>query len=224
MAAPTSIILVNNRISARDTFPASGTFLGIAKRLWSKYSDTLIGVGRSDVGNLIADRERMPIRFQYVDAGGSQVLIEPSEEVAAILAQGADQILWDHVPTGGGPTFRQIFGQHAVDLVSRPAYSNWSCVYQDKPGYGIQAIGPDRNGVIRTITITPSGNYPKTPPTVVSEPPFSDDPCWSRGVLHYTKFHGGGAPWTDLADDWRSGLNPLHALIQELLQKYGFAI
>jgi hypothetical protein len=221
----TELVLVNKRIRSRDVFPPKGTFLDVAKELWAKYKDTLTEHGEANVDNLIPDEDRMPLRFMYVDKAGSQCLIEASEPVEAILAAGAEQVNWDHVPVGGGLNYRQAFGRHALDLMSIPQYQNWKNLHADHPGYGITATGPDKNDVVRTLKLTPSGNYPKTPPTVTAEPEFTDDPCWSGGVLHFTNFRsGGGSAWDDLVDLSSVGINPLQGLIQELLQKYGFAV
>jgi len=79
-------------------------------------------------------------------------------------------------------------------------------------------VGPDPQNIIRTWTITPSPDYPKSPPTITSEPPFTNDVCWPDGRLHYTRYsNGGGSPWTDAA---ARSANPLLSLLIELLQKY----
>ena len=221
----TNLVLVNKRIHSRDVFPNTGTFMDVAKELWKKYKDTLTEDGSENVDHLIAEQNRMPIRFQYVDAASSNCLSEPSEPVAGILAAGAEQVIWDHVPIGGGENFRQTFGAHALELIKMPHYQNWTYIYKDHPGYGITATGPDKNDIVRTLKITPSGNYPQSPPTVVSEPAFRDDPCWADGVLHFTEYNkGGGSAWKDLVDASSSGINPLQGLIMELLSKYEFAV
>ena len=221
----TDLVLVNKRIRSRDVFKDTGTFMDVAKELWKKYKDTLTQDASENVDNLIADEERMPIRFQYVDAAGSQCLIEPAEPVAGILAAGAEQVIWDHVPIGGDDNFRQLFGAHALELIKMPQYLNWTHIYKDHPGYGITATGPDKDDVVRTLKITPSGDYPNSPPTVVSEPAFKDDPCWAGGLLHFTEYSkGGGSAWKDLVDASSSGINPLQGLIMELLTKYKFAV
>jgi hypothetical protein len=194
----------------------------MAKELWGKYRDEILTEGE-DVNNLIAEPERMPIRFQYVDDQGSECLVEPSEEIEDVISAGAKQVTWDATPTGGALSYRQQFGEHAAELLARPEYQNWSYCARGKPGYGIQAVGPDKDDVVRTIKITPSGNYPETPPTVTCQPTFEGDPCWTGGVLHYTTYSGGGgSPWKDLVEQSDRGLNPLHALTQELLLKYKF--
>jgi len=219
------LVLVNKRIRSRDVLPPTGTFMDVAKKLWAKYKDTLTEHGGDNVDNLIPEQDRMPLRFLYVDKAGSQCLIEPSEPVAAILAAGAEQVIWDHVPVGGSQNYRQAFGRHALDLMNIPQYQNWKCLHPDHPGYGITATGPDKNDVVRTLKLTPSGNYPQTPPTVTSEPEFTDDPCWSGGVLHFTNFStGGGSAWDALVELSSAGINPLQGLIQELLQNYAFAV
>ena len=59
--------------------------------------------------------------------------------------------------------------------------------------------------------------------TAVEE--VTDDPCWSGGVLHFTNFStGGGSAWDELVELSSAGINPLQGLIQELLQKYAFAV
>ena len=119
--------------------------------------------------------------------------------------------------------FRQVFGNHALEILHKPKYRNWKCIVKDKPGYGIMAVGPDKMGIVRTWKITPSGDYPRTPPTVVSEPPYMNDICWdSKGVLHYTAFSKkSGSPWEKAV---KTDANPLFGLIVELLQKYKLAV
>jgi len=120
-------------------------------------------------------------------------------------------------------SFRQVFANHALEILNKPKYRNWKCIVKDKPGYGIIATGPDKHGIVRTWKITPSGNYPQTPPVVVSEPPYSKDLCWdSKGRLHYTVYRNvGGSPWEKAVI---THANPLFGLIVELLQKYRLAV
>jgi len=120
-------------------------------------------------------------------------------------------------------TFRQAFANHAQEILNKPKYRNWKYLISGKPGYGIKAVGPDKSGIVRTWKITPSGNYPKTPPVVVSEPPYFDDVCWgSSGVLHYTNFKkNSGSPWEKAT---KTHTNPLFSLIIELLQKYRLSV
>ncbi len=118
--------------------------------------------------------------------------------------------------------FRQAFAIHAIEILNKPTYKNWKCILKDKPGYGIMAVGPDKTGIVRTWKITPSGNYPESPPVVVSEPPYSSDVCWdSNGLLHYTRFADSGSPWEKAVS---TNVNPLFGLIVELLQKYKLAV
>jgi hypothetical protein len=120
-------------------------------------------------------------------------------------------------------SFRQVFASHALEILTKPKYRNWKSIVQDKPGFGIMAVGPDKMGIVRTWKITPSGNYPMTPPVVVSEPPYVKDICWdSSGVLHYTRYaETSGSPWEKAV---KTNANPLFTLIVELLQKYKLAV
>jgi len=218
------VILVNKRIRCRDVFSSDGLFMDVAKALWTKYKDTLTAHGEENVDNLIAEQDRMPLRFQYIDASGSQCLIEPSEAVATILDNGANQVIWDHVPMGGALDFRQIFSQHASEMFSLPEFAHWKCVFGSSPKYGIMATSTDKNGLLRTLKITPSGKYPTTPPTVVAEPGFDDDPRWSDGILHFASLpENGGFIWEERVTDTSSDTNPLRGLVQEVLQNYGFS-
>jgi hypothetical protein len=119
--------------------------------------------------------------------------------------------------------FRQIFANHAHEILRKPKYRNWKHIVAGKPGYGIKAVGPDKTGIVRTWKITPSGNYPNTPPVIVSEPPYSNDPCWdSKGILHYTNFKkNSGSPWEKAV---KVNVNPLFSLIIELLHKYKLSV
>ncbi|CAG0987531.1 hypothetical protein ANRL3_02542 [Anaerolineae bacterium] len=113
--------------------------------------------------------------------------------------------------------FRQIFGIHANEILHNPKYSNWRCIEPGKPGMGIEVFGPDKAGILRTWRITPTPDYPSSPPTVVAEPVFTDDPCWRNGYLNFNM-----VPWKRTID--RGVINPLHELMMELLRKYRAAV
>jgi hypothetical protein len=216
------LVLVNKRIRCRDVFPADGLFFDVAKALWRKYKDTLTDHGEENVDNLIAEQDRMPLRFHYVDASGSQCLIEPSESVGTILDQGATQVIWDHVPVGGDLNFRQVFSQHASEILALPEFAHWKCIFGSSPKYGIVVTSPEKNGQVRTLKITPSGDYPTTPPTVIAEPGFPDDPCWSDGILDFAYLSEKGRfAWEKRVTDKPRNKNPLQELVAEVLQDYG---
>ena len=197
--------------------------MDVAKALWKKYKDTLTDHGEENVDNLIAEQDRMPLRFHYVDASGSQCLIEPSESVETILDRGARQVIWDHVPVGGDLNFRQVFSQHASEILTLPEFAHWKCIFGSSPKYGIVVTSPDKNGQQRTLKITPSGDYPTTPPTVIAEPGFPDDPCWSDDILDFAYLSEKGRfSWEKRVTDKPLDMNPLHGLVQEVLQDYGF--
>jgi hypothetical protein len=217
------LVLVNKRIRCRDVFSSDGLFMDVAKALWKKYKDTLTDHGEENVDNLIAEQDRMPLRFHYVDASGSQCLIEPSESVDTILDRGATQVIWDHVPVGGDLNFRQVFSQHASEILNLPEYSRWNCVFGSSPKYGIMITGPDKNKLQQTLKITPSGNYPTTPPTVLAEPGFPDDPSWPGGILDFAYLSENGRfTWEERVTDKPLEKNPLQELVTEVLQDYGF--
>ncbi len=109
--------------------------------------------------------------------------------------------------------FRQVFGSHANEVIRNPAYRNWKSTVPDMPGYGIESVGPDKSGIVRTWRITPTPDYPRVPPTVVAIPEFRDDPCWRNGYLNYNQI-----PWGNALE--RRVTNPLIQLLQELFLKY----
>lgn len=114
-------------------------------------------------------------------------------------------------------SFRQVFGVHAFEVMRSPAYGNWRPIISGKPGYGIEAIGPDKSGIIRTWQITPTPGYPRTPPTVVARPEYRDDPCWRNGHLNFNH-----VPWQMAIE--RGVTNPLLQLIHELFLKYRIGV
>lgn len=217
------LVLVCAEIGTRDYAPKEifdKQFRDVSDWLWKKYPSQISDWLRGALGGLeTPSRDRAPLLFEYTDAAGKRVTIDHTDNVSAIL-QVSDQVLWRPQVVGG--SFRQEFGKHASEIVANPRYRNWRCVVDEQPGFGIWAVGPDPQGVVRKWTITPASDYPGSPPTVVSSPPYKNDVCWSDGVLHYTQYkHREGSPWTDLA---RGNANPLRALMIELLQKYKLAI
>jgi hypothetical protein len=224
MAAPNDFVLVCSEIGTRDYL--AGELMGkqfrdVSDWLWKKYPDQISGWIQQRLTNMeTPNRERAPLRFDYADEAGKLIPIDPAENVESI-AQLTRQVQW-HPQVVGGSNFRQIFGMHASEILVHPNYRNWRCIVSNSPGYGIRAVGPDPQHIIRTWTITPTSDYPNSPPTVVSEPPYNNDVCWRDGTLHYTRYmQGGGSPWQDVA---RRSTNPLFSLIIELLQKYKLAI
>lgn len=221
------LVLVCSEIGTREYLPKElieKKIRDIADWLWKKYDEDigtfLGGLSGLEGSDKRDNRHRAPILFEYVDLSGKMVPIDPTDDVRDI-SQMTDQIYW-HPDVIGGQRFRQIFGNHAKELIGKKKYGNWEVIRDGEPGYGIIAVGPDPQGIIRTWKIRPSDDYPNTPPIVTSEPPFTNDICWSGGILHYTGFYQrGGSPWTKLV---QRSTNPLHALMIELLQKYKFGV
>lgn len=142
------------------------------------------------------------------------------------------QVFWS-IPAIGGVSALQVFGNHVLKLLT-PEYQNWQLIRVGYPGYGIESRGPDKSGIIRKLIVTASANYPQEPPKIISQPPFSDDPCWDNsGGLHYTSWKNmNGSPWNLLVEGGMgpSGVyqqpndNPLGVIISELMLKYGFGV
>lgn len=223
------LVLVCSEIGTRD-YPLKDKESELIEKQIRDVSDWLWKKYDGDIGNFLKeshsgletpDRDRAPLRFDYIDLAGKMVPIDHAEDVRNI-SHITDQIYW-HPQVIGGQRFRQIFGNHAMEIITNKRYRNWRLIIDEEPGYGIMAVGPDSQGIIRTWKIYPSGDYPNTPPTIISEPPFTNDICWdSKGTLHYTSFkQQGGSPWTEAV---QSSTNPLHALMIELLQKYKLGI
>lgn len=222
------LAFVCSEIGTRDYAPKDimdKQFSNVSDWLWKKYDNQIVNFLKQDLRGLEdslkrKDRDRAPLRFDYTDPAGKQVPIDHTEDVKNI-AQINSQVFW-HPQVVGGQTFRQFFGNHAMEIITNPRYRNWRLIVDEKPGYGMMAVGPDRDGIVRTWKIYPSPDYPSTPPTVTSEPPYTRDICWSYGILHYTSYsQKGGSPWTELA---KGSTNPLHALMIELLQKYKLSV
>ncbi len=218
------LVFVCSEIGTRDYAPKNimdKQFRDVSDWLWKKYDKQIVNLLKQNLSGLEKpDRDRAPLSFDYTDPAGKLVPIDHTEDVKNI-AQITNQVFW-HPQVVGGQTFRQIFGNHAMEILSNPRYRNWRLIVAEKPGYGIMTIGPDPADIVRTWKICPSSDYPNTPPTVNSEPTYTNDICWSNGVLHYTGYsQKGGSPWTELA---KRSTNPLLALLIELLQKYKLGI
>ncbi|MFF4036001.1 hypothetical protein ACFYZ2_40720 [Streptomyces sviceus] len=224
MMSSQELTLVCSELGTRDYLSGeimTKQFRDVSQWLWKKYPEQISGWLRRGLTNLeTPDKDRAPLRFDYSDEAGNLLPIDSAEDVSAI-AKMSPQVQW-HPQVVGGANFRQTFGMHAAEILTNPKYKNWRCVVPGKPGYGIQAVGPDPQGIIRTWTVKPSADYPLSPPTVVSQPAYKDDICWRDGTLHYTRYaHGIGSPWNDVAV---RSVNPLFVLLTELLQKYKLAV
>lgn len=217
------LVLICSEIGTRD-YPTDGLlrkqFRDVSDWLWKKYEDEISGWLRQRLSNMEApNRDRAPLRFDYSDEAGKLIPIDHSENVSDIAHVGP-QVQWHPQVVGGG--YRQEFGMHAAEILTHPKYSNWRCIVENSPGYGIRAVGPDPQNIIRTWTITPTADYPNSPPSVISQPSYTNDICWQDGSLHYTGYsRRDGSPWQDVA---RQSANPLFSLVIELLQKYKLAI
>lgn len=223
-ASTKELVIICSEVGTRDYLPSElrdKLFRDVSDWLWKKYPDQITSWIQQELGGMeTPSRQRAELLFDYADAAGDRIPIDQSEAVAKI-AQLTSQVQW-HPQAVGGSSFRQTFGMHAAEILANPRYRNWHCVANGSPGYGIRAVGPDPHGIIRTWTITPPADYPNSPPTVISEPPYTHDVCWGNGILHYTRYTKRyGSPWQDLA---RRSTNPLLALIIELLQKYRLAV
>ncbi len=225
MSKSKDLVLINSEIGTRDYYSKSDiegkAFSNLKDDLSDNYQSQILKYAKN-IGNLVqGKKERLPLRFYYVDKAGNEVEIDHADLVTDIM-QITKNVNWSIQVIGGAQNFRQLFGQHALEVVNKPSYKNWKFLVDKKPGFGIYAIGPDKNEIIRRWEIKPSGSYPNTPPIVTSSPSYSDDPCWSNGTLHYTNFeNSSSSPWKRRAE---KSINPLFSLIVELLQKYNLGI
>jgi len=238
-----NIILINRDLGLRDILSLEEYkdkhFRDVASYLKEKYESKILDFVSKNLANQVEDLDRIPIHFSYIGGGdeeesGREIPVDHSEPVAPIINLTSEgQIFWSIPAIGGRVDFRQIFGNHAASLISL-SYQNWKFITEGYPGYGIYSRGPDKNGIVRKITIQPTEKYPYEPPLVVSAPPFSEDPCWDdKGVLHYTYWtNNGGSPWTDLVYGRKrnkkviaqASENPLKILVSELMQKYSIGV
>jgi len=219
------LILQNDEIGTKDFLEKKewqGKIIGdIPEYLYEKYKDQIFAYVKRTATNVIGEKDRIPLKFYYVDKDGTWNILDPSEKISNIMSL-YDIIHWQIPPLGARSDYLQVFGNHAVQIVRNPIYKNWKYLEKNRPGFGIYSVGPDDNGIKRTLEIKPSANYPETPPIVFSLPPYKD-PCWdSTGTLHYTTYKNkGGTSWKDLAEKCH---NPLLVLVIELLQKYRLAV
>ncbi|MBC8525886.1 MAG: hypothetical protein H8D22_03295 [Candidatus Cloacimonetes bacterium] len=226
------LILQNDEIGTKDFLEKKewqGKIIGdIPEYLYEKYKEKIFAYVKRTATNIIDEKERIPLMFYYTDKKGSSVnkdgkwnILDPSEKIGDIMSL-YDIIHWRISPVGARLSSLQAFGNHAVKIVVNPKYRNWKYLEENRPGLGIYSVGPDNKGIRRTWKIKPSANYPDTPPIVVSLPPYTKDPCWFNGILHYTTYKNkGGTPWKDMAEKCN---NPLLVLVVELFWKYRIGV
>jgi hypothetical protein len=204
------------------------TLKDLSDWIWEKHETEIIEYNRREVSNLVHRRDRIIISFFFINSIGEREILDYTDVIMdLILSYKIDLIYWQ-MPAIGGGSARQIFGQHALEIIERQEYKYLKCITRNKPGDGIKVVAKDKDGVTRTINIVPSESYPKKPPRVKCVPDFNDDTCWIDSTLNYTRFtNKEGSPWKDLvsgADGMPPCSNPLISIIIELRQKYGFMI
>ena len=204
------------------------TLKDLSDWIWGKHETEIIEYNTREVSNLVHGRDRIIISFFFINSIGEREILDYTDVIKdVVLIHKIDMIYWQ-MPVIGGGGARQIFGQHALEIIERPEYNYLKCITYNKPGDGIKVIAKDKDGITRTIKIVPSERYPKKPPRVTCVPDFTNDTCWISGTLKYTRFSKKeGSPWEDLvcgADGLPPCSNPLISIIIELREKYGFMI
>jgi hypothetical protein len=204
------------------------TLKDLSDWIWKKHETEIMDYNTREVSNLVHTRDRIIISFFFINSIGEREILDYTEVIKdVILSQKIDMIYWQ-MPVIGGGSAKQIFGQHALEIIERPGYNYLKCITNNKPGDGIKVVAKDKDGITRTIKIMPSVSYPKKPPKVKCVPDFDDDACWIDSTLNYTRFKNKeGSPWKDLvygADGLPPFSNPLILIIIELREKYGFMI
>jgi hypothetical protein len=173
-------------------------------------------------------RDRIILSFFFINSVGERELLDYTDVIKDIALSNQIETIYWQMPAIGGSTSKQIFGQHALEIIERPEYSYLKCIIQNRPGDGIRVIAKDKDGITRTIKLLPSQGYPMNPPIVSCEPEFTNDPCWIGGELSYTGYNNiKGSPWRDLVsgtEKFSRCSNPLIAIVIELREKYGFFI
>ena len=204
------------------------TLKDLSDWIWEKHENKIIEYNKLEVSNLLSERDRIIISFSIIDSIGDRQPLDYTDVIKdVVLAYNIDTIYWQMPPIGGGSP-KQIFGQHALEIIERPEYRYITCITSNRPGNGIKVVAKDKDGIIRTIKILPSEGYPKNPPKVSCIPEFTNDPCWIMGELSYNRYSNKkGSPWLDLvigSDGMPAFSNPLISIIIELREKYGFFI
>jgi len=204
------------------------TLKDLSDWIWEKHETAIMEYNTREVSNLVHGRDRIIISFFFINSFGEREILDYTDVIKdVVLSHKIDTIYWQ-MPVIGGGSARQIFGQHAMEIIERPEYKYLKCITNNKPGDGIKVVAKDKDGIIRTIRIVPSENYPRKPPQVTCVPVFTNDTCWTGGQLNYTRFtEKEGSPWEDLvrgADGFLPCSNPLISIIIELREKYGFMI
>lgn len=133
------------------------------------------------------------------------------------IAQETEKIYWVPEPIGGSKQLK-VFKEHINEIVNLD-HSEWKFIDESMPEKGIYATSKWRDGVVRVSKILFNADYPDLPPTVQVTPRPKNACFDSEGYLHFAQKTG---KTTHLVwDHYRSHLNPLIYLIDELYDKYG---
>lgn len=214
---------VCSEFTLTDLLPSNKEFHKISdvnNYIWEKYGEQIEVYVNNNVNNVISRKDRLPLKFDYVNSQGIYESISFSQDISEVNEK-TDIVNW-HPEVVGGMTPIQIFGNHATDTIKNPNFRHWKLIVDGKPGFGIQVIAVDKDEIIRTIKVLSSIDYPNSPPKVLTEPKFTNDICFDeKGELHYTNFIGTGSPWLNCVNRYK---NPLLSLLDELIHKYKFSI
>jgi hypothetical protein len=98
------LVLIGSEINTRDYITEAEVdgqnFNDIIEFLYKKYEEPIISYAQEQLGNIVARKDRIAIKFNYADVSGSVVMIEPSDQVQDIM-QLNDTVNWT-VETFGG--------------------------------------------------------------------------------------------------------------------------
>ena len=98
------LILLGSEIQSRDYIPAEDLenkrFTDLVDFLYKKYEEPILSHVREALSNIVARRDRIPIKFQYADPSGTMITIDPSDEVLSIM-ELSNTVHWT-VETFGG--------------------------------------------------------------------------------------------------------------------------
>ena len=98
------LVLIGSEINTRDYFTApeleGKNFNDIIDLLYKKYEENIISFASENLSNIKATKDRIAIKFKYVDASGDKITIEPSDEVLNIM-EITDTVNWS-IETFGG--------------------------------------------------------------------------------------------------------------------------
>ncbi|MFX1452818.1 MAG: hypothetical protein ACFFCM_18420, partial [Promethearchaeota archaeon] len=189
----------------------------VASRLLWKYNDRILEVLNLGYGNVRnVGINMLTIKLYYI-IQGRKVPISLRNTIGEI-AQDTDKIYWIPEPIGGMKIGTELFKTHLKEIVGMNG-SEWKYIDNKRPEKGIYVSSKWRDGVVRVSKILFNAEYPDMPPTI-QVTPRPKDPCFdSEGFLHFAQRR---EKRTHLVwDRYKSHVNPLIYLIDELYDKYG---